>query len=64
MDERDLKQERTTTTIILINNYGKYEVSVDRVDLDIYNIMDDVIKPVLMASGFAEETIDKYLDNE
>lgn len=49
------------TRITLETRYGRYVVEVPDDDLDISRVLDALIKPVLLAAGFVESTVDKAL---
>ena len=56
-----LVEAQVSTQIILKNGYGEFAVKINKTDMNIGEMFDDLIKPVLLAAGYAEETIDKML---
>lgn len=54
----------STTTVILITNYGEYSVTYNEVDLTMDQMFTHVIKPVLLAAGYHPDTVSSYLDHE
>ncbi|HET7675659.1 MAG TPA: hypothetical protein VFL54_09080 [Gammaproteobacteria bacterium] len=63
--EQENDQERVErqpeTVITLENQYGRYQVAVKRVDLSLTDTMNDLVIPLLMASGYSSETIENLL---
>jgi hypothetical protein len=49
------------TKITLENRDGKYTVEVSDELVTISDVIDDLIRPVLLAAGFHNDTIDEYL---
>ena len=45
------------TTLTLKNNYGEYSVTVNKVDFGIQTMFDELVLPVLLASGYNREGI-------
>lgn len=56
--------ENEKTTITLENCYGEYSIKLNESDLDIHETMDRLIKPLLVAAGFSEQTVDEYFGME
>lgn len=52
------------TEIILRNENGEYAVKVYETGLDMNQLVNDVIVPVLLAAGYSQTTIDEYLCGE
>jgi len=52
------------TTMSLRNPYGQYTVTVNEADLPIGDILEDVVKPLLLAAGYSEQNIEEYLGLE
>lgn len=52
------------TTLTLENQYGKYTIEVNKTDLSIDQLFEELIDPMLHAMGYAQETIDEYLGRE
>lgn len=49
------------TSLTLESSYGQYIVTVPRDDLLIGEIIDDLVRPILLASGYHEESINSYI---
>jgi len=54
--------EKETTIISIENQYGKYTVEVNKVDLDIHSMVEILIKPVLSACGYHSELIQEVFE--
>ena len=52
------------TKITLKNEYGVYSIEVKKEDMNIDEMFSDLIVPVLVASGYSQETVDRYLGEE
>lgn len=48
--------------IVLTNEYGEYSVFIKRTDLTLPDTFESLIIPLLLSSGFAQSTIDNYLN--
>jgi hypothetical protein len=48
--------------ITLENEYGTYSISTHSSDMDIVEIFNTLIIPLLKAAGYAEKTVEDYLD--
>lgn len=57
-----MSDSKEKTKITLENVYGKYTVEIPDKDLTVASMFDYLIIPVLLASGYAEESIEKYLN--
>ncbi len=49
------------TTITLQSRYGSISITIDRDDMNIMEVFEDLITPALLASGYSQETINDYL---
>jgi len=56
-------EESAVTKITLDTGYSKVSIEIDGV-LDIDNMFKLIIEPALLASGFSQTVIDRYLDGE
>jgi hypothetical protein len=52
------------TTIEFKNKHGEYKISVNKDEMTIGEVFEDLIEPVLLAAQYRQEQIDDYLDNE
>lgn len=50
------------TKITLETNYGIYSISLPQDDMDMGNLMDNLIVPLILSAGYAEDTIKQYVD--
>lgn len=50
-----------TTKITLTTVYGTVTVEVNKTDLNMYDLIQEVIKPVLLASGYQPATVNEAL---
>ena len=50
-----------TTKITLTTVYGTTTVEVNKTDLNMYDLIQEVIKPVLLASGYQPATVNEAL---
>ena len=57
-----MKNDSVKTTLTLENGYGKYTVEIPEMDLSIASMFDLLVIPVLLASGYAEGSIENYLN--
>jgi len=57
-----MDEPRTIAT--LETEYGKIKVSVKKSDLTIFELWEDVIEPLLVASGYAQETINNLFEEK
>ena len=53
--------ECTYTKITLENENGVYSVQLDRVEMPLFDMMELLVEPVLLAAGFSQGTIDANL---
>lgn len=51
--------EKNKTKVTLTNNFGEYSVLVDRVDLPLPDVIEDLLKPLMFAVGYGEKTVDE-----
>ena len=58
------KEERDYTSLTLENEDGIYTVKVQRTELSVGSVIDDLVMSVLLAAGYSENSIKKYLDVE
>lgn len=49
------------TKITIEDQYGRYLVELNKDDLNIQEVFEELIVPALLACGFSSETINKYL---
>ena len=54
--------ENVDTSVTLKTEYGDYSVSVKKTGLDIHEVMDELIKPLLLAAGYHPNNINDYFD--
>jgi hypothetical protein len=54
--EIELKTPKTTIT--LQTEYGTVSVTVNKNDLTIHDLIDQLVKPVIIASGYHQELVD------
>jgi hypothetical protein len=52
------------TRITLETSYGRFTVEVPDDGLDMGRMLRDLVKPVLLAAGYAEATVKEYVDVE
>lgn len=45
----------------LTTEYGTVSVEVNKTDLNMYDLIQEVIKPALLASGYAPNTVNEAL---
>ena len=50
-----------TTKMTLTTVYGTATVEVNKTDLNMYDLIQEVIKPVLLASGYQPATVNEAL---
>ena len=62
IESRPELKDTKKTIITLTDHYGRYTISKNKVDIPISEMFDDVIIPLLIASGYAESAIDEYLE--
>jgi hypothetical protein len=48
--------------IILWNENGVYSIQVNKSEMDVAEMFEDIIIPTLLAAGYTKESIDNYLD--
>ena len=51
------------TTMELKNSYGTYTISVQGTDHSVSGMFEELIVPLLLAAGYAEKSIEDYLDS-
>lgn len=49
------------TTVTIETCYSSVSIEVEKDDLDIIELIDDLLKPALRATGYTQETIEKYM---
>lgn len=49
------------TAITLENENGQYRIKIPKTALNISDMFEDLIEPLLVAAGFSQDTIDDYL---
>jgi len=49
------------TTLTCTNNYGHYSISINSVDLSIFDVKDELLWPLLLSMGFMSETVEEIL---
>lgn len=49
------------TSVTISNEHGVYSVSVDRTEVGLDELVDDVITPALLSAGYAEATVKDFL---
>lgn len=54
----------TGTKLTLENDYGTYSVGINKQDLTIGSMFEDLVIPVLLAAGYQQESIDNCLGEE
>jgi len=54
--------EKQTTSISIENQYGKYTIETNKVDLDIHTMIEELIKPVLLACGYHSKMIEEIFE--
>jgi hypothetical protein len=52
------------TTITLKNEHGEYTITINKGGISIGSVIEDLVIPLLLAAGYAKETIDRYIDCE
>lgn len=50
------------TTITLKNENGEYTVKHFDAEMNLYDVMEYLVKPVLHAAGYSHTTIEQYFD--
>ena len=55
---------KNTTTISLNDGYGSYTVEVDKVDMSMDEVFQELVIPVLLASGYQRENINQWITEE
>ena len=50
------------TTVILRNSYSEITIQVDRDELSVEDMFDNLIKPMLFAAGYSEASITEYFE--
>lgn len=48
--------------IVLTNENGEYSILIKRTDLTLPDTFESLIIPLLLATGYAQSTIDEYLN--
>lgn len=61
IETTDICSEIDYTEIKLINENGEYTIRVNRTEMDINTMIDQIIYPVLLAAGYSERTLDEYI---
>lgn len=49
------------TKLTLKNRYGRYQIELDREDLTFDELFEELVRPLMLAAGYTEHTIDEYL---
>lgn len=49
------------TTLTLENEHGTYTISVNKTNMTIYEVMDELVENVLLAAGYHIEIINEVL---
>jgi hypothetical protein len=55
--------QNSTLALMWTNQYGRYEVEVFKVDLDICEMM-DLVKGVLLSATYDSDTIEEYYNGD
>ena len=53
-----------TTKITLENEDGVYSVETFKADMTVSEVMDDLVRPVLLAAGYHPDSIARYFEGE
>lgn len=56
--------EEKTTTMLLDDGYGAYSITVPGSDMDVPDLYDGLIRPLLLAAGYTEKSVDNYFRRE
>lgn len=54
-------EEKETTTITLENCYGSTTITVNKTDMDMDEVIQDLVRPMLLAVGYHRDTVEEYL---
>ena len=49
------------TSIEFENEYGRYTISMEEDIVQIDNVMQELVKPLLLAAGFQPESVSEYI---
>lgn len=60
-DARLMKEQMPKTTLTLENEYGTYTISVNKTDMPIYEVMDELVEKVLLAAGYHINNVNEVL---
>lgn len=52
------------TTLTLENEHGTYTISVNKTDMPIYEVMDELVEKVLLAAGYHCNVVNEALGRE
>ena len=50
-----------TTTLELRNEFGRYTVELQKQEMNIGDVFEDLVMPVLLAAGYSQTVIESYL---
>ena len=53
--------EKQETKISFSDKYGRREIQINKGDLTISEVFEDLVLPLLLAVGYLPETIDNYM---
>ena len=52
---------RKFTKVIIENEHGIYSVQLDKIELTVGEVVEDIIQHVLLAAGYGQEQVDSHL---
>lgn len=50
------------TKVTIENEFGKYTVEVDKDDMNLSELLDQLVLPALLSVGYHRSTLDKYIN--
>jgi hypothetical protein len=49
------------TEVTLRNEHGEYTIRVRRTELNVAGMVEDLLKPMMLAAGYAEKNVDEMM---
>jgi hypothetical protein len=63
-EETKTTQHKPYTEIKVVDDYGEYTIRINEIDLELHEMYEKLIRPVLLAQGYSKESIEEYFGGE
>ncbi len=57
-----ISDEANQTTLTLTDSYGSYTITINKIDNTLGTVVQELVKPVLLAAGYHPDSVSDYLE--